>query len=282
MLFEPIQACADMHRRGYEFGMQVGNTSLAGLHICLAVHREIISGTNLHLLKVEIEFYLKLAQQHAMTAMKALMQIYYQNVLTLIGEQLIGPVEQIHGTQCEEIEYTQEMMSSLFSGHFDRVNYLSRKWEALCNKNNHKEPIGAISAAFYNGVAMTSMYRVKGFKFPQPLRNISQRLLPVLAKAEECSQWNFKTKASILRAEYFSLMAKKDKAEYEYAIAISSARSSKFIHEEGMACELAGLHYKHNGDKTKALDLFCQAKKCYETWGSQLKIDQMSSVMEGI
>jgi hypothetical protein len=210
------------------------------------------------------------------------MQIYYKNVLTLLGEKLICPIQQVQGPQYEEIECIQEMMSSLFSGHFDRVNYLSKKWEALCNKNNHKEPIGAISNAFYNGLATTSMYRVKGFKFPQPLRNISQRLLPVLAKAEECSQWNFKTKASILKAEYLSLMAKKDKAEYEYEIAISSARSSKFIHEEGMACELAGMHYMHNGDKAKALDLFHHAMKCYETWGSRLKVDQMTSVMEGI
>ncbi|KAL7484905.1 hypothetical protein ACHAW6_010524, partial [Cyclotella cf. meneghiniana] len=88
VLFEPIQACVEMHRRGYEFAMQVGNTSLAGLHLCLAVHREIISGKNLRLLKAEIEFYLKLAKQHSLTALKVLMQIYYKNVMTLMGEQL--------------------------------------------------------------------------------------------------------------------------------------------------------------------------------------------------
>ncbi|KAL3799465.1 hypothetical protein HJC23_013920 [Cyclotella cryptica] len=280
VLFEPIQACADMHRRGHELGMKVGNTSLAGLHLCLAVDREIMSGKNLQLLKAEIEFYLNTAKQHSLTAMEVLMQIYYKTVLTLIGEQCIGYVSHYQCAQYEDIECTQEMMSSLFSGHFDRVTYLAKKWEALNNKNKLKGPLGVISVAFYSGLATTSMYRTKGFKFPQPLRHISQRLLPVLTTAEECSQWNFKTKASILRAEYLSLTAKKDKAEHAYGVGISSAQSSRFIHEEGMACELAGMHYKHHGDKSKALDLFRQAQKCYEAWGSRLKVDQMVSTIQ--
>eukprot|EP00804_Cyclotella_cryptica_P019420 CCRYP_006611-RA/>CCRYP_006611-RA protein AED:0.16 eAED:0.08 QI:0/0/0/1/0.75/1/5/0/1159 len=72
---EPIQACINMHHRGYEFAMQVGNTSLAGLHLCLAVHREIISGKNLRSIKIEIAFYLKLAKQHSLPAVAVLMRI---------------------------------------------------------------------------------------------------------------------------------------------------------------------------------------------------------------
>eukprot|EP00804_Cyclotella_cryptica_P019416 CCRYP_006604-RB/>CCRYP_006604-RB protein AED:0.03 eAED:0.03 QI:114/1/1/1/1/1/5/168/1358 len=275
VLFEPIQACVDMHRRGYEFGMQVGNTSLAGLHLCLAVHREIISGKKLQLLKAEIEFYLKLARQHSLTALKVLMQIYYRNVLTLIGEQLTCPVQQIQGTQYEEIDCTQEMMSSFFSGHFDRVNYLSKKWEASSDNTKLKVPIRVISVAFYTGLATTKLHRTKGFKSKQSLQHVWKKLLPVLVKAEEFSKWNFKHKASMLKAEYLSLTFKRDKAELEYECAVSSARLSKFIHEEGMACELAGMHYKHHGDKAKALELFCRAQKCYEAWGSQMKVDQM-------
>ncbi|KAL7516121.1 hypothetical protein ACHAWX_001173, partial [Stephanocyclus meneghinianus] len=278
---EPIQACINMHRRGYEFGMQVGNTSLAGLHLCLAVHREIISGTNLQSLKTEIEFYLKLAKQHSLPALEVLMIIYYKNVLSLIGEQLIGPAQLIKGPQYEEIECTQEMMSSLFSDHFDRVNYLAKKWESLSEKNNLKVPIRVIYVVFYTGLATTKMYRMKGFKFPQPLRHISQKLLPVLAKAAEFSKWNFKCKSSILKAEYLSLTSKKDKAELEYEIAISSAQSSKFVHVEGLAYELYGMHYKHQGDTAKALEMFCQVQKCYEVWGSKMKVDQMTSMMQG-
>lgn len=272
-----------MHRRGYEFGMQVGNTSLAGFHLCLAVHREIISGTNLLTLKTEIEFYLKLAQQYSLAHFEGFMQMYYKNVLTLIGEKSIDLEQHIQGPQYEEAECIQDMMASLFSGHFGRVNYLAKKWELSSENIKLKVPVRAISVAFYSGLATTILYRTKGFKSKQPLQNaVWKKMLPVLAKAEEFSQWNFKHKVSILKAEYLSVVSKREEAELEYENAISSARSSKFIHEEGMSCELAGIHYKHYGDMTKALDLFRQAQKCYEAWGSQMKVDQMTSYQMGL
>ena len=65
-----------------------------------------------------------------------------------------------------------------------------------------------------------------------------------------------------------------------YAAAISSACSSKFIHEQGLACELAGYHYKKNGDLSGARSFFEQAKKCYTDWGSQMKVDSVTHELE--
>ena len=65
-----------------------------------------------------------------------------------------------------------------------------------------------------------------------------------------------------------------------YATAIRSARSSRFIHEQGLACELAGYHYKRNGDLSGARSLFGQAKKCYTDWGSQMKVDSITHALD--
>lgn len=69
---------------------------------------------------------------------------------------------------------------------------------------------------------------------------------------------------------------KKQEADLEYDVAISSSRSSRFVHEEGLSCELAAIHYKHHGDNDKALIFFSRAQKCYEVWGSQMKVEEMS------
>ena len=69
---------------------------------------------------------------------------------------------------------------------------------------------------------------------------------------------------------------KKQEADLEYDVAISSSRSSRFVHEEGLSCELAAIHYKHHGDNDKALIFLCRAQKCYEVWGSQMKVEEMS------
>ena len=80
----------------------------------------------------------------------------------------------------------------------------------------------------------------------------------------------------MLEAEQFSLQNLNSEAQASYAAAISSARSSGFIHEQGLACELAGYHYKKVCDLSSAWILFDQAKRCYAEWGSQMKVDSVT------
>ncbi len=65
-------------------------------------------------------------------------------------------------------------------------------------------------------------------------------------------------------------------ADTAYAAAINSARSSGFIHEQGLACELAGYHYNRICDFSTARSFFDQAKQCYTEWGCQLKVENIT------
>jgi hypothetical protein len=67
-----------------------------------------------------------------------------------------------------------------------------------------------------------------------------------------------------------------------YVASINSAKSSGFIHEQGLACELAGHHYKTAGDGDAAWSFFDQAKRCYTEWGSQLKMDSIDVQLESL
>ena len=66
VLFEPIQACIEMHRRAYELGMQLGNVSISAFHKSFVITRELHAGTNLLSLKEEIEFDMKMAMHHSL------------------------------------------------------------------------------------------------------------------------------------------------------------------------------------------------------------------------
>ena len=83
-----------------------------------------------------------------------------------------------------------------------------------------------------------------------------------------------------MEAENCSLNNKHEEAKASYAAAITSARSSGFIHEEGLALELAGFYYKKVGDHINARSLFNRAKQCYSEWGSQVKVDSISNQLE--
>jgi hypothetical protein len=49
-----------------------------------------------------------------------------------------------------------------------------------------------------------------------------------------------------------------------------------------LACELAARHFQHGAGKEKALDLFHKASKCYEKWGSVVKVDHIACVIASI
>ena len=85
-----------------------------------------------------------------------------------------------------------------------------------------------------------------------------------------------------MEAEHFSRLGNLGKAKASYDAAITSARSSRFVHEQGLACELAGLHYKEIGDPETALDYLKQAKQCYTNWGSQMKVNSINHQLENL
>ena len=86
----------------------------------------------------------------------------------------------------------------------------------------------------------------------------------------------------MLEAEEFSHDGKHDEAMASYVAAINSAQSYGFIHEQGLACELAGYHCKNVGDRDAAWSFFNQAKRYYKEWGSELKINSVALQLESL
>lgn len=85
------------------------------------------------------------------------------------------------------------------------------------------------------------------------------------------SDWNYKNKLFLLEAELQSLNGSYCAAMSLYDASIVSARNSGFIHEQGLACEKAGFHFKAH-DAYSAFEYFKQALACYEEWGSSTKV----------
>ena len=110
----------------------------------------------------------------------------------------------------------------------------------------------------------------------------SSQALAAMKEKGEKSSWNYQCKIHLLEAEVYSATDKKDKAKVSYNAAIAAARSSKFIHEQGLACELAALHYLKCKAYADAVNLFKEAKDCYTKWGSEVKVDSITKQLEKI
>jgi ATP-dependent RNA helicase DDX31/DBP7 len=82
------------------------------------------------------------------------------------------------------------------------------------------------------------------------------------------SKWNFENKYLLLLAECQYTQGEMEKAAATYEASIKSAKEHKLIHEQAVACELAGYFYKDRGDDTTAMNMFKQARKAYIEWGA--------------
>jgi len=94
--------------------------------------------------------------------------------------------------------------------------------------------------------------------------------------APECAH-NYEHKRKLLQAEIHSCNRDDTAARQAYRVAIMSANFSKFNHEEGLACELAGKHCQRANDKWQAKEYFIQALRCYQKWGCKVKVDALTN-----
>jgi hypothetical protein len=285
ILFEPIQACIDMHRRAWEIGMQIGNVALVTLHKHSLIVRSLHAGTNLMTVNEEIERELKMARHYSFPHIWTKLSYYQETVLTLIGDESTSVHPQLDDTGYDALLFEHQMsyffsrvIMSTYLGYWDRVKRMAEKWESLRGVNNKLINLRSVYMSVFHGLALIALRRRKNSK---KLPDIN-RFLAVVSNAASCSEWNFENKASLLKAEMLSFCCENSKAEVEYDAAITSARSSKFIHEEGLACELAGMHSERLNSTEKALIFFHEAERCYKDWGSKRKANQMAEKIQQI
>ena len=131
---------------------------------------------------------------------------------------------------------------------------------------------------FYLSIACCSLVRSSKSKPKRKEYNksISAAKMMLTQLAPECAH-NYENKRKLLQAEIHSCDNHDVAARQAYKEAIKSAKSSNFIHEEGLACELAGKHCQRANDERQAKEYFSQALKCYQQWGCKVKVDSLTN-----
>jgi len=272
-----VQSCADNLRRGFECGIASGDTSTGFVSAAHHIRTSLIAGTNLPTLLKRTEYYLELIKMHGNTSVQTPFLLYRETISLLMGKECINSseVEDNALTFQAETLYYHKAMRAYWIGHSERSHHLFEKLlqgvKDLSGGRMHR-----IFVMLYYGLNALKITRRAS---SQKLKAVPHNALKVLKTAAGYSQWNFRNKVYLLEAEIFSHEGKNEEAKVSYASAITFARSSRFIHEQGLACERAGFHCKKIGDNRSAWDFFNQAKQCYVDWGSQMKVDSITRQM---
>jgi PAS domain S-box-containing protein len=86
---------------------------------------------------------------------------------------------------------------------------------------------------------------------------------------------NFENRTALVGAEIARIEGRELDAERLYEKAIRSARENGFVHNEGLAHELAAQYYLGRGLETAGYAYLQNARSCYDHWGAHGKIRQL-------
>jgi len=304
--FEPFQVCGDNLRRGFESGLSSGSNR-GGFHCAFHVIKTgIISGEKLASLLKEID--------HCLHLLKTYKSELIKNALLISRETVSALIDKGHATSIEakasndfkrEPLFFHQAFRAYWQGHgvrchhfFDKCSQLSGQYVQLnpfLLKFYHGKLFDVVASPSVRTNKLTFFIYVVTFSGLNSLdvlkkkkshttkyRQVVRDAISALTNAADNSDWNFTNKLRLLEAEQQSLTRHHLQAIPLYDASITCAKRSGFIHEEGLACELAGLYCKREKNDQKALEYFIQARKCYEEWGSRMKVELIQKELDDL
>ena len=267
---EPLQSCADKLMQSFSTGLSAGNTTIGLLALHTAIHFYIFCGKNLSSLLVEIDYYLHLLKTYKNEVAKSYMLHCRELVCALIDKKgnfasIDDKGDGAKTNKGKEHFLFYQAIAAYWSGHTERFKHFTEK----CFRSIEHLPgqFNTMMLKFYHG-----LYSLETFKKKRSKEKI-RLAIAAMRDAASNSTCNFQNKYELLEAERCSLEEKHDQAIAFYDASIASAKKSRFIHEQGLACEKAGFHCKKQKDASGALMYFTLAQQCYTEWGSAMKVE---------
>jgi predicted ATPase len=150
-----------------------------------------------------------------------------------------------------------------------RAQKLQGAWQTTIEMADHFF-YGALSQAAFYGFARLEERQ-------QHLEALAGYHRQIEVWAMNCPE-NFENRAALVSAEIARIEGRILDAEQLYELAIRSARAHGFVHNEGVANELASRFYAARGFENIAHMYLQDARYCYLSWGADGKVRQLDQL----
>ena len=267
----------------FDSALSSGNAEMGFFCALQLVIFSILSGEKeLTSLLKDIDYYLHLLETYKSEISKKYLLSYRETVSMLIDKGEATSIEAKEnlgdandpGNKFMETFYYQQVLRNFWLGYGERCRHFAQKGFARIPQGRYFSHI----IKFYYGLSLLDMTKKKlnYVKYKEV-----EEIIESLQVAVEHADSNIRNKLELLQAELHGCGARHSKAVTLYNAAIASAKESKFIHEQGLACERAGLYYKKMGFARDAFVHFQQAHACYKEWGSSVKVGAIQRELDG-
>jgi hypothetical protein len=138
-------------------------------------------------------------------------------------------------------------------------------------------PFPSIEHLYYEGLTTSYFMRQSG---EEHYRVRSEKSLLEMKKWATYSDWNFMSKQILMEAEFHNAQGNVEEAAICYDASIEAAQKHKFIHEEAIGNELAGIFFLERGLKAESCQYFLRSVECYEKWGARAAARRVGSIIQ--
>jgi len=165
--------------------------------------------------------------------------------------------------QNEEIVHFNKLYVGFIFRRYDEVKQLAGAYDAMASL--------PLSSILYSHSMHVFYWGLINFWIARKTMDViwfdrGEKAIEKMRSYADCSSWNFQNKLLLLQAEQCFYLDDFESAKRFYDAAIVSAKEHKFVHEEALACELAGHFMLESGEGRAAFPYFLLAQKKYGEW----------------
>jgi PAS domain S-box-containing protein len=289
---KPLRDCRDLIRRGFDDANKIGDLTFAA-YSCYCLNTNLLAvGDPLAEVQGEAENGLEFAQRARFGLLIDIVTAQLGLVHTLRGStQKFGSLN--HGG-FDELGFEERLAINQVAG-MPACFYWIRKLQACFLAGNYALAIEASVKAqpllwtslslfetaeyhFYGALAQAAAWHSatadNQFHHSQALAEHHKQLV---LWAENCPD-NFEDRTTLVSAEIAHIQGRELDAERLYEKAIRAAQQNGFVHNEGLANELAARFYAGRGFEKIARAYLHDAHYCYLRWGADGKVRQLDEL----
>ncbi len=282
---EPPQAILSSLHETIQIGLETGDieyASYSALYCCIF---PLLTGESLNDVEQRCTVHLKMLEkfkyEHAINYLKMWQQLV---------NNLTGKAEEAHlliGPDFDEVIMLQRFLdtqnnTSLFSLYVVKgiLLYFLRQSSAAMEMFQHADNYSEGGASFITGsyrfyyslalLDQVDQVPAKAFHYFQAAAN--QEKLQCWAKQ---APMNYQHKYNLIEAEMAKISGQFLEAEAFYEQAIADAQKNNYLHEEGLAYELAAEFYQKRGMSKFAQLYLKEAYYRYQQWGALVKLKHL-------
>ena len=280
---EPLQSSANAHLLGQKCGQQSGDLLYANLNWYMSIITSYVAGQSIVTVQENCQDFISKMQRPQFTPRGGAILLHSQCLVLKEGVAVLDaeavdniPTERDflisaefgkHKVLVLTYKIHQLVRAFLFRQLDDFLLDTVNIWDTMSEEKHHLRPLPLLGI-FFEGLVCFQLARQSNDDERSKWIKKGEMVLEKIQILSQHSSWNWENKMLLLEAEKMHTLGGFDSAASFYERSIRSAREHKFIHEEAIASELAGLFFLERGLREKSLHLFLHSIWSYKTWGA--------------